>query len=260
MKRKALLISPNFQDLPGVKADIDAWHSFLTSPMGGAWSESEICDTSKIITEGLLTWDILQPLVQDAFTADYIFIAFSGHGGTYSQIEDKYGLPVTYIYLNDRECVPEYNFVPKEYGKRCTILLDCCRTLDRNIPIIKTASVIHESALLLAKAMARKCFDEELVKCEFGLTRIYSTLLGHAAADIPSFTRCMIEGAKAQLIQSTVPDQVILNLKEAVDIAKKDLITNHEMQLPVYNAGRRRYHFPFAIISKDIVNSCFMKR
>ncbi len=250
MKRKALLIGPNFQDLPGVIADMNAWKLFLTSPCGGAWGESEICDTRKVITEGLLTWNKLKPLVQDTFTADDIFIAFSGHGGTYRQKEDKYGLPVTYMYLNDQECVPEYYFVPKEYGKRCTIILDCCRKRDEGIPLTKVASAISESALLLAKAMARKCFDDALEVCEYGLTRIYSTKLNEAAADIHSFTRCMISGAK--LIMSTVPEQRVLNLKEAVDVAKEELKENNEMQIPVYNAGRRRYHFPFAVNPKII--------
>lgn len=245
MKRKALLIGPNFQDLPGVKADMNVWRSFLTSSYGGAWNPAEICDTSEVITEGILTWDRLQPLVQDAFSADYIFIAFSGHGGTYNQREDKYGLPVTYIYLNDYERVPEFYFVPTEYGKRCTLILDCCRKPDEGIPLTKVASAINESALLLAKAMARKCFDDALGVCEYGLTRIYSTKLNEAAADIHSFSRCMISGAKSFMSLST--DNSVLSLKEATQIAGEVLKEHHESQIPVYNAGRRRNHFPFAV-------------
>lgn len=244
MKRRALLIGPDFQDLPGVKADINAWHSFLTSPMGGAWGEAEICDTSKVISGQVLTWQELDPLVQQAFCADYIFIVFSGHGGTYRKEMDAYNLPETYIYLNDKECISERKLIPKGYGKRCTVLLDCCRTPDNNIPNIKTASRIDESAQLLAKALARKCFDDELAKCEFGLTRIYSTAPGYAAADTPSFTQCMIARAKEVLLLS---DKQVLTLREATALASELLEREHGVQIPVYNAGRRLHHFPFAV-------------
>ncbi len=65
-------------------------------------------------------------------------------------------------------------------------------------PAFSTASTSsNESAVLLAKAMARKYFDEALAQCEFGLTCINSTQPDHAAADIHSFTRCMISGVNA---------------------------------------------------------------
>ena len=244
MKRRALLIGPNFQDLPGVKVDMNAWHSFLTSPLGGAWSETEICDASELISGQALTRQALRPLVQEAWCADYIFIAFSGHGGTYRREMDAYNLPETYIFLNDEDCISERELIPKAYGKRCTILLDCCRTPDNNIPNIKTASRIDESAQLLAKALARKCFDDELAKCEFGLTRIYSTAPGYAAADVSSFTQCMIAMAKSFLENS---DRQIITLKEATALASVMLKLIHGTQIPVYTAGRRHYHFPFAV-------------
>jgi hypothetical protein len=111
----------------------------------------------------------------------------------------------------------------------------------------KVASAINESAILLAKAMARKCFDEVLAQCEFGLTCIYSTQPDHAATDIRSFTRCMISGVKDILLSNS--DRQVINLKEATVLAIEILKNYHIQQIPVYNAGRRRNHFPFAVNS-----------
>ena len=245
MRRLALLIGPGFQELPGVKRDMMAWHAFLASPHGGAWNDTEIMDTSELIPNGQLTWNNLAPIVQNAFEADYIFIAFSGHGGTYQTTTDQYGFPETYVYLNDRECISERQFFPRAYGKRCTILLDCCRTPDMNIPMLKTASQVKASTRPYSAALAKKRFCEELEQCEYGIVHIYSTKPGEAAVDVSSFTRCLITGTKYALSQSR--ETKILSWKDAVSIGSAVLNQLGETQQPVYNAGRRLHHFPFAV-------------
>ena len=247
MKRIALLIGPNYQDLPGVRADIDAWKIFLTSPIGGGWYNNEIIDVSEILSDNKLSLKTLEPFLNQAGEADYCFIAFSGHGGIYdTRREPILGNAETFIYLNDEDVpVSEYEVIPNGKCKRITLILDCCRTLDKNIVGFAQKKASLESREIMPKIRARIVFDMALEQCEYGLTQIYSVHPMEEADDKNSFSRLMMKASENAI--NSNPNVNIITLKEATGLAIPLLRMKRVFQTPVYNGGRRRFHFPFAI-------------
>ena len=241
MKRKALLIGPEYSDSPltGVQNDISEWKRFLKSSIGGGWYDEEILVAPYNGT--YLSKELFFTLLCKVHEADYIFIAFSGHG-TMRPVYNKF-LSIeesqTYIYINDNDCICEWELIPKGKDKRCTIILDCCRTIEAETNgLIKEASVESVSNL----ESSRKKFDYFLTLTEYGLTKVYSTQPNHMARDKYSFTHYLINSAKNLAVNNKIN---MITLGEAVLSANIQL--KKYGQEAVYDAGRRLFHVPFAI-------------
>lgn len=121
MRRFAIIIESSDvkgkDDLPGARLDAQNWERFLKSDLGGAWVGDEMRVMNKPHS-----WELRGIL--DEHINDYVFLAFSGHGG-----EDVVTHAVM-ICLNDSEKeVPVDDVSPKAFG---TAVFDCCRCLDRS--------------------------------------------------------------------------------------------------------------------------------
>lgn len=120
MDRKAIIIEasqvPNQKDLNGARKDVVNWVSFLTSNLGGKWSQDEIT---------VLNTPTKQALVKafSNITTNYLFVVFSGHGGSENGKE--------FICLKD-ECLPTccLKILLYEHSPKATLILDCCRSED----------------------------------------------------------------------------------------------------------------------------------
>lgn len=239
MKRKALLIGPKYFASPllGVQNDMFEWKKFLKSSTGGGWYDEEILE---VVSNGKnLSKELFFYALSEAHEADYIFIAFSGHGKMCQRDNMYLSVEETCIYINDNDYIFEHDMIPKGYKKRCTIILDCCRNREaETYGLIKEA--IDESVANLTRS--RQIFDLVLGLTEYGLTKVYSTQPNHDAQDRYSFTHYLIKSAIGLAANKK---NSMVTLREAV-LSANELIKDYGQQA-VYDAGRRLFHVPFAI-------------
>lgn len=239
--RKAILIgAPSVKpELPGVRVDLDHIKSFLTSNKGGAWKESEITtlvDPFPAVVKAHLK------LAEDS---DYVFVTCSGHG----EHRVGKGIDDTVMYLNESDAISINEVNPK--NKRHLVIVDVCR----NIVEIK-----RDQAFAVAKATMesmseshinyRKIFDDAIMATSEGRIVAYSCDLNQAAGDDGNggvFTQALL-AATLKHKPSGSQAYGVLDIKAAFDTASEDTYRKNAPQKPVFNAGRRREFFPFAIV------------
>lgn len=245
MKRKAILIAGDDVENPinpyspsqGVKNDISAWKNFLMSDLGGSWRNDEIMELSST------TSDAVKAAIYLAKNSDYSLIAFSGHG--YLK-KNKWGLNETMMVLGRNQEIAEREL--NTGSPWCMAIMDCCR----NYPTRETSEMnfAKEAQTESLRVNTRQLYENEIRKCETGFVTVYSADVGQSAADVMSFTRFLIETADERI--DFCPNGV-LNIRDAVyhTAPKMQPIQAEDGQIkqwnPVYNGGRRRSHFPFAV-------------
>jgi hypothetical protein len=160
--RKAILIgsqSPGNTILEGVGQDIDNLVSFLMSPVGGAWRRDEIVAFYDPTCAKVLS------AVRNTRT-DYLFIYFSGHGGT-----DIYGrriLSLTDDRIHDKQLL---NFnCPRQ-----VIFADACRTHERPAAIGGLPWPREEWDSFTGESWARETFDKYIRNSPSGHLIIHAT-------------------------------------------------------------------------------------
>jgi hypothetical protein len=157
LKRKALLIgAPDDGEtlyLDGVIVDVDRFHQYLKTPLGGAWRDEEIVT---LVSPHKREIDRALKFLADA---DYTFITFSGHGG-YNSFERSIEIALR----------PGVTFGTRQFEgltPKQTIVLDCCQK--RFVPSIEaealTIKFLTETAAFLNPVRARQEFDAWLSKC-----------------------------------------------------------------------------------------------
>ena len=131
MSRKAIIIESSqvegLDDLNGARKDAKNWNNFLLSNLGGAWSSRDI-----VVLNTPLMSDVLSAISESS--VDYLFVAFSGHGG----IVD--GKEVICLKNGDYPI----SLLKKLICDRCpkaTLVLDCCRSEDENVDVQVERSV-----------------------------------------------------------------------------------------------------------------------
>lgn len=230
MKRKAFLIggcnkSPD-NLLPGVHADIAAWKQYLMSSYGGCWLENEIVDLSRQSKDAICSALHIDQLI------DYSLVCFSGHGYL---AKDQFGFSVTMAMLDDNAEMSERELNP---GSPWTMMIfDCCRK-GGDLEKVALANEAHTKSAL---CNTRTLFEDEMLKCEKGLVKVFAADVDQSADDEKSFSRVLMGMAKSKV--AAHPDG-ILRINEAVRLADAELPLQ---QTPVYMGGRRLHHFPFAV-------------
>ena len=240
MNRKAILIGSNYdKTISGVMSDIFAWKKFLLSPIGGAWDPDELT----ILADAQKTDNVINA-INSAESADYAFITFSGHGGTYRQERNHLGFPETVICLGESEFLSEYQLNPGRNCPRCTIILDCCRTYINDSDYFTKIASVSESHEGKLRSYFRDSFDSALARSDMGCVKIYATGINHTASDENSFSRVLTETSRSYMQGHTCS---VLRLNDAFDIAESEMRKLDPQQQPQYCAGRRHNHFPFAV-------------
>lgn len=263
MKRFAIIIeSSNVQgkdDLPGARLDAQNWERFLQSDLGGAWSGNEILVLNKPSIR-------LVKARLEEHADDYVFLAFSGHGG-----EDA-STHIVKICLNDTEQhVPVDDVSPKAFGSS---VFDCCRCLDRSGRAIRAicedameglsnkvafangrcASFLlsTQSAAALNSKNHRQRFLDELVQkrmrpyANLNPVRMYACASDESAMDEDEkaggyYTTFLIESAEAWGRRTLG----VYSTKEAHDDACARMSKKNPQQHPEYTPSWQNY--PFAV-------------
>lgn len=187
MIRKAIIVaSPLTRGqrgfLPGVEMDVENYKSFLTSPVGGSWSFNEIQvlwnPTSTKITQ-----------VMNAAKADYVFTAYSGHGGHDKRTGKEF------LQINGSEAV-WLTHLTANGSKRQLAVIDACSTyMDSGISGFEGPAPITFTSNL-SSDRARKIFDYRVSSSENGWTVIHSASPGQASIDTEEggfFSRSLLQ-------------------------------------------------------------------
>lgn len=235
MQRRAFLIGGNYQrpdnSLSGVGSDISAWKQYLMSPYGGSWAEDEILDLSGRSKDNIVS------MLQVGRTIDYSLVCFSGHGYL---TKDRFGFNMTMTLIDDVVAMSERELNPG--SPWCMQILDCCRRDPEN----EKVGVCDEAIDMSHQHDTRILFENEMLKCERGLVKVYAAGEDEEAADERSFSRVLMAVAKDKVGAST---NGVLHIDEAVRFANDEM---PPQQNPVYRGGRRLHHFPFAVMPRMI--------
>lgn len=131
MKRKAIIIESSqvdgLDDLNGARKDARNWKNFLLSNLGGAWSSFDI-----VVLNTPLMSDVLSAISESS--VDYLFVAFSGHGGI------ERGQEVICLANGDYP-ISLLKKLICERSPKATLVLDCCRSEDENVDVQVERSV-----------------------------------------------------------------------------------------------------------------------
>ncbi|MCL6478698.1 MAG: caspase family protein [Peptococcaceae bacterium] len=124
MKRHALIISnpgelgaENYCE--GVKIDVKNYISFLKSPLGGTWYDSEITHLDRPSRANV------HNAITNISLCDYTFIVFCGHGYFSASKES------TILELRKNEEIDSLDL--RNGARKRTIILDCCRKIEKDI-------------------------------------------------------------------------------------------------------------------------------
>jgi len=251
MKRIALIISnpgerghENYCE--GVEKDVYNYRNYLTSPIGGYWSDIE---EIKLLPKPNLA-DIKAQL---AFIRDhqyeYSLIIFSGHG-EYSESRDSTILELKRgVEIDSREL---RNVTTKE-----TLIIDCCRVVSAfQILEEETVKFAAKAGLRLDPEECRKYYNRKIEECESHMTVAYSCSKGERAIDIGDkgglYSYNLIREAE-KWANSTVVDTnqystlSIVSAHEKAADEVRDFSTGR--QNPVIERPRSGKYFPFCIIA-----------
>ena len=241
ISRQAILIgAPSVKPaLPGVTKDVNEIKNFLKSQKGGVWREDEII----ILLDK--PRDAVIKCVESAKLKDYVFITCSGHG------EHQIGKNIdeTVMCLNEHETISINSINPQ--NKRHLVIVDVCRTIvkiQESSEVLSKASVM-DSAIRKNDVDYRKRFDDAVMASSEGRIVAYSCDINQTAGDDGTggyFTQELLKSPK-YISQQSVSNGIV-DISKAFDIAKAATYKKNAPQSPIFNAGRRRDFFPFAII------------
>lgn len=177
MKRKALIISypgkvgaDNYCN--GVYVDANRYKEFLTSPLGGAWYESEVKYLDTPSRDSVLSEiDALKQY-------DYTMVFFSGHG-YYSRRSES-----TILEINNNEVIDSMDF--RRGSTKRSIIVDACRQVYEE-PVFEAA----RKAMKFAEARAnfdscRRYYETLIDKCSSGVVVGYACGVDETAGESSS--------------------------------------------------------------------------
>lgn len=249
MKRRAIIIEAanlKGQDpLPGAEVDLKNYQRYLCSIEGGYWYQSEITPLSKPSKQMLLG-----EIRKAEREAEYLFVAFSGHG--YTKHANPYLFPqptvnqLTMLCINDTEeiALSEINPAIKNF-----IIADSCRTIERlEKAYAAFADFVSEAALSDRERYARMLFDNAVINAESGQIIAYSCGINESAGEDKNrggyFSAAMMEAGMGLASGGT---QRSISASETFEQARVIVKRQAAQQNPEYSAGRRYRHFPFAV-------------
>lgn len=241
--RRAILIgAPSVKpELPGVTRDVEDIRNFLCSNKGGAWRQNEVLtllDPTKM--------DVLKA-IRESEDIDYVFITCSGHGEHQIGASSLGGQTV--MHLNEKETISIDSVNPK--NRRHLVVVDVCRNLVKITAKLEKA--LESLSLRLESTQYvdyRKAFDDAVMNTSEGRIVAYSCDINQSAGDDGNggvFTQALLD-SPTQFRKHANNNYGIVDINQAFERAKSETYRINAPQSPVFNAGRRREFFPFAVI------------
>lgn len=242
--RRALLISNPGESgaenyCKGVYADMRNYDRFLNDAHGGWWFSNEI------VTRDRPSKDEVRRLVKELSVADYLFIAFAGHGWFSSKDN------ATVLTLRKGEELSSLELLVGR-AKR-TLILDCCReiyndsALEESVEQRKMALARAEVKRMPVGRLCRSLFDEGIVKAGDEPIILHSSMPAEKSGD-------------DELVGGHYTSSVIGSADEwAGEVAENPLINNvamsvvlaHDAAAPVTTRRRGGKQHPYIEKSKS---------
>lgn len=226
----------------GVNLDVINYVNYLCSPVGGAWNRSEIEVLNKPSTQ-----DVRIAIAQ-ARLVDYAFVVFAGHG--YYSAEKR----STMLHLKLGVEIDSAEL--RQGAKKQTVILDCCRKIERTQLLQKSAMLTLESFSESAfnPSNCRKYFDSKVEQCADSLVVIHSCEINQTAGDDPiqggyysyNLLDCANDWASKLSYSSThyySQNIVVAHEPAAVQVSR----LSGGRQTPVIEKPRTNPYFPFAV-------------
>ena len=250
MARKALIISNPGETgdehyCEGVNRDIENYMSFLTSSIGGAWEIEEIRKLPRPSVAEVRT-------AMAAITlADYSLVIFCGHGGMYhlngpTMLELRSGQTLNADELRGST------------SKR-TVILDCCREIQRPIVLAKRAVALDEAlaAIRISRSECREYYDRWIESCPRGLITLFGCSADERAGDDATrggfYSSSLIDSATTWAGQVRIDTRTDCKVLSVVN-AHNDTIDTVERlsggtQHPTIQKPRSGNYFPFGVVA-----------
>ena len=248
MKRRAFIVvtpnCPGQKPLPGADDDAREWVSFLSSPEGGAWNVDDEITVMKNPSKYSFE---TQRLLDDDSELDYALLAFSGHGEC---VDTKVGREAC-LFFSSTEYVTEAGFTLS--AKRELLILDSCRELrdERTLLVLNAKEADLNEQLIKAAnrserlKQSRTHFEAAIAKNPLGRSFVYSCGVNETAADRPSFSVVLIEQSTDKVTNDFLYG--VKSIQDVFPLAESVVTKFKQPQHPIYEAGRRMTHLPFAV-------------
>lgn len=241
MKRHALLIGYTAFDseeetLENVVQDLENYEAFLKSSKGGAWYNSEIT-TLNNVSKSLL--DIyIKNIIQDK--PEIVFTVFSGHG--YYDANER----CRKLLINRNEEILSRDLIG--LANKQILICDSCSKVYPLPEKLTKAKLLLESKqdTKYSLDIARKKYDEELLKCDEQTICLYAAKIGTSAQDINGgvYTNALLKTLKGANKYMSIVDAH----NECKDIVRLETLDrNGKYQEPEIQYTRARKFLPGAI-------------
>lgn len=153
------------------------------------------------------------------------------------------------MYLSETDTISISNINPQ--NKRHLIIVDVCRNLvriEKQIASLSTEAIFENDSINLINY--REIFDNAILLTSEGRIVAYSCDINQSAGDDGSggvFTQELFDSPNHFNVHVN-NDYAILKIDKAFEYAKTMTYKKNAPQTAIFNAGRRRDFFPFAII------------
>ena len=249
MNRKGIIISnpgevraENYCE--GVKRDVANYRSFLLSPNGGVWRESELEEMSRpSVAE-------VRRKIESLRNYDYALIIFSGHG-YHCSIRDS-----SVLELRADEEIDSDEF--RGTADKLTLILDCCRKVypEKRTMVMDSARVAKR-APVLNPANCRKYYNQRIDACSNGIVVMQSCDIDELSGDDASrggyYSYSLLEESKSWARGSqtdTGATADILSVAGAHNAASPRVKSlSGGSQNPQIEKPRSSPYFPFCIVA-----------
>lgn len=167
MKRQVLIVG-YANGLTGVKADLDNYYRFFTSPVGGMWRADEIC-----VLENASTDEFLRHInFYQVADLDYFVFVFCGHGAS---LQDE-----VVMEINDTDRPIKESEVTNVASRQLNIF-DCCRKVESDVPYDILAEVRNFSQGGKIYGNVRQRYDWRIMQAVEQSASLYACSSGESA-------------------------------------------------------------------------------
>lgn len=239
--RKAILIgspSKGKRFLPGVKQDLANVRFFLESDNAGRWFPREIITLNNPSFE-----KVIQEI--HSTSVDYLFVYFSGHGGTLNG--DGRVLELNNALISDLDLL---NTCPRQL-----IICDACSNhIKASIGRIPEYS--DENFNFDGTYEARELFNQYIMNSPHGKVIVHSSQIGEYSYDSSDggvFTQALLT-VSTQI--KTSQDYIPYSLLEMLQLVPAELQRNNNKQVPtIFAKGDLRVPFVFGMQRKARISA-----
>jgi hypothetical protein len=226
----------------GVNVDVLNYKKFLTSPLGGAWTEDEIIDSDRP------SKSYVKSILQTLKNNDYLLIIFCGHG--YYSSNSKTVLELK----KDNEISSD----ELKIGIKQTIILDCCRVMHPEEYVEDS----RFSAMLKAKSDlnrqdCRRYYEKKISEAPLGLVVMYGCDVNETSGESSSkggyYSSNLILSAEKWFESDSTDTSNNYNTLSVVKVhsmaSEKVTQISGKTQNPQIDKPRSEPYYPFAIIA-----------